>query len=35
MSQMYPGQPFKDRIDRLLDDLEARQAPPGSPRAFE
>lgn len=30
----YEGQPYKDRIDRLLDDLEARQAPPDSPRAF-
>lgn len=31
---LYDGQPYKDRIDQLLDDLESRQAPPGSPRAF-
>ncbi|MDG2112742.1 MAG: 4-hydroxyphenylacetate 3-hydroxylase C-terminal domain-containing protein, partial [Actinomycetota bacterium] len=31
---LYDKDPFKDRIDRLLDDLEARQAPPGSGRAF-
>jgi 4-hydroxyphenylacetate 3-monooxygenase len=30
----YDKQGHKDRIDALLDDLESRQQPPGSPRAF-
>lgn len=31
---LYDKDPYKDRVDRLLDDLEARQAPPGAGRAF-
>ena len=31
---LYDKDPYKARIDRMLDDLESRQAPPGSPRAF-
>jgi 4-hydroxyphenylacetate 3-monooxygenase len=31
---LYDKTEAKDRIDRLLDDLEARQAPPGSSPAF-
>ncbi|MDH3680834.1 MAG: 4-hydroxyphenylacetate 3-monooxygenase, oxygenase component [Acidimicrobiia bacterium] len=32
--ELYDSDPHKDRIDRLLDDLEGRQAPPGTGRAF-
>lgn len=32
--ELYDKDPFTDRIDRLLDDLEGRQAPPGTGRAF-
>jgi 4-hydroxyphenylacetate 3-monooxygenase len=31
---MYDKEPYKDRIETLLDDLEGRQQPPGSTRAF-
>ena len=32
--ELYDKQEYKDRIDALLDDLEARQQPPGSTRMF-
>lgn len=31
---LYDKDPYKDRIDQLLDSLEQRQQPPGSGRAF-
>ena len=31
---LYDADPYKDRIDRFLDDLEARQQAPGTGRAF-
>ncbi|MGI9616569.1 MAG: 4-hydroxyphenylacetate 3-monooxygenase, oxygenase component [Acidimicrobiales bacterium] len=31
---LYDADPYKERIDRLLDDLEERQRSPGSGRAF-
>ncbi len=31
---LYDADPYKERIDRLLDDLEARQEQPGTGRAF-
>jgi 4-hydroxyphenylacetate 3-monooxygenase len=31
---LYDADPYKERIDRLLDDLEQRQEPPGTGRAF-
>jgi len=32
---LYDKDPYKDRIDHLLDDLESRQSPPGASRAFQ